>query len=171
MKLGLVAAAAAAVTLVLVRADGARVRATRIHVSKSAHTMEVLDGERVLGRYSVAIGPGGAGPKRREGDRTTPVGRYHVVQRGPSSAFHLFMLIDYPNAEDRARFRKTQAAGELPSGASIGGAIGIHGGNPDAWRTPDDVRDWTLGCIAVTNAEIERIAAAVPDGTAVDIED
>jgi murein L,D-transpeptidase YafK len=142
-----------------------------VHIVKSAHVMELLDGERVLGRYTVAIGPGGAGPKHREGDRVTPVGRYHVVQRGKSSRFHVFMLIDYPNADDRARFAQMKEAGELPPGATIGGDVGIHGGNPDGSTVTNDVRDWTLGCIAVSNAEIERVAAMVANGTIVDIDD
>jgi murein L,D-transpeptidase YafK len=133
--------------------------------------MELLDGERMLGRYAVAIGPGGAGPKHREGDRVTPVGRYHVVQRGPSSRFHVFMLVDYPNADDRARFVRMKAAGELPPDARIGGDVGIHGGNPNEWALVDGARDWTLGCIAVTDAEIERVAAMVANGTVVDIDD
>jgi murein L,D-transpeptidase YafK len=171
MRMGTLAAAAAAVAFVFSTAWGGSPRATRVHIKKSAHTMELLDGERVLERYTVAVGPGGAGPKHREGDRVTPVGRYHVVQRGPSSAFHVFMLIDYPNAADRARFRRMRAAGDLPPGATIGGDVGIHGGNPDGWTSADDVRDWTLGCIAVTDAEIERVAALVVNGTIVDIED
>ena len=150
---------------------GPKPHATRVHISKSKHVMELFDGDTLLASYNVALGPGGAGNKHREGDKVTPVGRYHVAFRGRSSAFHIFMGIDYPNADDRARFAKMRAAGELPHGATIGGAVGIHGGNPATWDSNEKIQDWTLGCIAVRDAEIENVAAMVPNGTVVDIDD
>ncbi|MFO0680333.1 MAG: L,D-transpeptidase family protein [Polyangiaceae bacterium] len=146
-------------------------RVTRIVVRKEAHTMDLFHGEEVVRHYAVAIGPGGSGPKHREGDKITPVGRYHVVQRGPSE-FRIFMLLDYPNAEDRKRFAAWKADGRLPKDATIGSAIGIHGA-PAAkeWKTTHKTVDWTLGCVAVDDAEIEVVASMVDDGTVVDIED
>lgn len=144
---------------------------TRIHIKKAAHTMELLRGEQVVAEYKVAIGPGGAGFKHREGDEVTPVGRYHIVNRGPSK-FHVFMRLDYPNAEDRARFAKMKASGELSKSNTIGGDVGIHGAPAQpAWKSVHKKFDWTLGCVAVDDAEISEIAAMVPDGTVVDIED
>jgi murein L,D-transpeptidase YafK len=142
-------------------------KAARILVKKSEHTMQLLgaDGE-LLATYKVSLGPGGAGHKRREGDMVTPVGRYHVTMRQPS-VFKIFLRLDYPNAEDRARFERLKKAGELPRGATIGGDIGIHGGTPPAAKE----RDWTLGCVAVEDDEIVAIARLVPDGTIVDIDD
>jgi murein L,D-transpeptidase YafK len=131
--------------------------------------MQLFAGTVGLETYHVAIGPGGSGHKHREGDKVTPVGRYHIVNRGPST-FTIFMRLDYPNAEDRKRFAELKASGQLPNGATIGGDIGIHGGSlpydPD--KAPND---WTLGCVAVDNDEIRAIAKRVPDGTVVDIED
>ena len=123
--------------------------------------------------YSVAIGPGGDGPKKREGDMVTPVGRYHVTMHQPSQ-YKIFLRLDYPNADDWARFNKLKASGSLPKNAHIGGDIGIHG--PPV-RLPTEVRaklkdvDWTAGCIALDDAEIEEVSKLVPDGTVVDIED
>ena len=146
-------------------------RVTRVHIVKGAHTMELLDGERVVKTYRVALGPGGAGVKKREGDEITPVGRYHIVQRTPSR-FHVFMRLDYPNAEDRSRFAHLKASGELPKDATIGGDIGIHGAPPQAqWKAVHKLADWTLGCIAVDDAEIDEVASLVKDGTVVDIDD
>jgi murein L,D-transpeptidase YafK len=147
---------------------------TQIRIHKTSHTMELWsDGTRV-GTYPVSLGPGGAGFKHREGDKVTPVGHYHVVNRGPSQ-FKVFMRLDYPNAEDWKRFRDLRASGELPKGATIGGDIGIHGGTPVGYNKRDDVtmesRDWTLGCIGVEDDEIVAIAKMTPDGTAVDIDD
>jgi len=145
--------------------------ATRIRIRKAAHTLELLRGDAVVGTYKVAIGPGGPGFKRREGDQVTPVGRYHVVNRGPSR-FTVFLRLDYPNAEDRARFARSKASGELPLEATIGGDIGIHGAPAQKeWKPRHKEVDWTLGCVAVDDAEILDIAAKVRDGTPVDIDD
>lgn len=148
-------------------------RVTRILVKKGAHTMQLLSKDEVLATYRVAIGPGGAGPKKREGDRVTPVGRYHVISHTPSQ-FKVFLGLDYPNAQDWARFRELKKSGELPKEATIGSAIGIHGppvSLPDEAKASINERDWTLGCIAVDDADITEIAAKVRDGTIVDIED
>lgn len=142
-------------------------KAARILVKKSEHTMQLLaKDDEVLATYKVSLGPGGPGYKRREGDRVTPVGRYHVTMHQPSQ-FKIFLRLDYPNATDRARFERLKKAGELPNGATIGGDIGIHGGTPPSLKD----RDWTLGCVAVEDDEIVEIAKLVPDGVAVDIED
>jgi murein L,D-transpeptidase YafK len=150
-------------------------KVTRIRIHKSAHTMELESRDGAVASYPVSLGPGGTGFKRREGDRVTPVGHYKVVSRGPSKWFKIFMRLDYPNAEDWARFQRLRAAGELPRGATIGGDIGIHGGTPEGLNympeTPLRLRDWTLGCIGVEDAEISEISRRVPDGTPVDIDD
>lgn len=148
-------------------------RVTRVVVHKGTHRLELFAGEQLVGAYAVAIGPGGAGPKLREGDKVTPVGRYHVIRHQPSQ-FKVFLRLDYPNATDRARFARLKREGALPREATIGGDIGIHG--PPVTLAPAvkpllKMTDWTLGCIAVDDDEISEIAARVPDGTVVDIED
>lgn len=147
------------------------VHADHISIHKNAHTMELSSNGAIVATYSVAIGPGGSGPKEREGDKVTPVGRYHIVSRSPS-VFHIFMRLDYPNADDRARFAELKKNGTLPKNATIGGDVGIHGAPAQAeWKKIHKTVDWTLGCIAVDDDEIEKVAAMVPDGTVVDIED
>ena len=133
----------------------------------------VMAADTAPGPDTVAIGPGGAGPKLREGDKVTPVGRYHVIRHQPSQ-YKVFLRLDYPNATDRARFTRLKREGALPKEATIGGDIGIHG--PPVTLSPAvkpllKMTDWTLGCIAVDDDEISEIAARVPDGTIVDIED
>jgi len=148
-------------------------RVTRVVIKKDAHTMTLFAGEQALKTYTVAIGPGGSGPKRREGDMVTPVGRYHITMHQPSQ-YKIFLRLDYPTSNDWARFNHAKASGDLPKGARIGGDIGIHG--PPV-RLPADARaglkavDWTAGCIALDDAEIEEVARMVPDGTIIDIED
>ncbi len=144
---------------------------TRLVVRKGAHTLTLYDGARALGAYRVAIGPGGAGPKLREGDKVTPTGRYHVISRNPSR-YRVFLRLDYPNAADRARFAELKRTGALGASATIGGSIGIHGAPPERLAKPLHKKvDWTAGCVALDDDEIVALSARVPDGTPVDIED
>ena len=129
--------------------------------------------EEVVATYKIAIGPGGAGPKRKEGDMTTPVGRYHVVSH-EASKYKVFLRLDYPTAADYRRFNLAKEKGELPVSAKIGGDIGIHGppvSMSESARAGLKAYDWTAGCIAVDDDEITEIARLVRDGTVVDIEE
>ncbi|MFO0667343.1 MAG: L,D-transpeptidase [Polyangiaceae bacterium] len=167
-------ALSATVALVLssarsVRAEGEK--ATRILVRKRAHEMVVFAGDVPLHTWRVAIGPGGVGPKHIEGDKVTPVGRYHVIAKSPS-VWGTFMRLDYPNAEDRLRFARLKREGKLPRNATIGGDIGIHGAPQEReYKKGHKESDWTLGCIALDDDEIRELARRVPLGTVVDIED
>ena len=146
-------------------------KANRIVIKKNAHELSVYAGDVLVKTYKVAIGPGGSGYKHREGDKVTPVGHYHVTMHQPSQ-FHQFLRLDYPNAEDRARFTRLQTSGELPKEATIGGDIGIHGAPPQPqWKSVHKTVDWTLGCVAVDDAEIDEIGHLVADGTPVEISD
>jgi murein L,D-transpeptidase YafK len=144
----------------------------RLHVSKTTRllTAYAANGTVVLTRQ-VALGSGGVGYKLQEGDRITPVGRYHVVLHA-WSAWHEFMLLDYPNADDRARFARLKAAGKLAAGATIGGQVGIHGSPRQQEAKPTHkLYDWTLGCVALDDDEIAELAKLVRNGTIVDIEE
>lgn len=146
-------------------------KVTRLLIAKSSHAMTLFAGETKVGSYSVAIGPGGKGPKHMEGDKVTPVGRYHVIAKSPS-VWGIFMRLDYPNAGDRARFAKLKREGLLPRNATIGGDIGIHGApQQEEYKKTHKSSDWTLGCVALDDDEIRELARRVPVGTIVDIED
>ncbi len=165
---------ASALCLLLISGDGRRgppppPRITRVLVKKSARTMDLYGGDMLIQTYSVAVGGGGAGPKLRDGDLVTPTGHYKVIKHLPSH-LRIFMRIDYPNAEDRARFARLKASGELPKEAAIGGDIGIHGAPPD--QNPFVKATYlSHGCVVVENSEIDVIARMVADGTQVDIVD
>lgn len=163
----------AALALTLVGAStpppNGRAKVTRVHVKKSARTMDLFAGDSLVASYNVAVGKGGAGPKRMEGDSITPIGRYRVLARNPSH-LRIFMRLDYPNKDDRARFDELKKNGQLPKNATIGGDIGIHGAPPE--EKPFVKAEYgSHGCVVLENAEIDQVAKMVPDGTVVDIED
>ena len=131
---------------------------TRVLIDKGERRMHLLHNEQVLKSYSVGLGFAPAGHKAVEGDGRTPEGEYRIDRRNPNSEFHLSIGISYPNQQDRER---AHAVGKSP-----GGDIFIHG---RPWKNRKGGRDWTAGCIAVTNREIEEIYAMVRDGTPITI--
>jgi murein L,D-transpeptidase YafK len=141
-----------------------------IRIDKSDHSLTLLDAGRTVKTYRVAIGPGGPGPKRMEGDQVTPVGTYRVTGR-IKGLFHQFLVVSYPNDEDRQRFADLKKRGIIPKHKRIGNGIGIHGtGHPD-WNGVHKESDWTLGCVALDDAEIDEVARLVKDGTRIVITD
>jgi murein L,D-transpeptidase YafK len=132
-------------------------------VEKRARTLTLYRGGAALRSYRVSLGARPEGHKEREGDERTPEGRYVLDARKENSAFHRALHVSYPDPDDAAR---AAARGESP-----GGAIMVHG-LPD--RAPfvgrlHRLADWTDGCIAVTNREMDEIWRAVPVGTPIEI--
>jgi len=140
-----------------------REHATKVLVVKSDHKMLLYNGDRVIRIYKVAIGRGGLDAKERQGDHRSPEGEYVVDRRKPNSRFHRALHISYPNEFDRQRAHRL--------GVDPGGEIMIHGiQNGLGWiGLLHRAVDWTDGCIAVTDSEIDEIWAAVPDGTPIEI--
>ena len=139
----------------------ATTQADLVEVFKSERRLELRRDGCILKTYRVALGFAPLPHKEREGDGRTPEGRYSIDARNPRSAFHLSLRVSYPDAGDRA-----QAAG---LGVSPGGDIYIHGlpnGLRKLW-TPHPRRDWTTGCLAVTDAEMREIWSLVPTGARV----
>ena len=131
---------------------------TRIEVRKAERLMTLYSGSRVVRRYDIALGSDPVGHKRSSGDGRTPEGDYTIDRRNPNSQFHLSLGIFYPRRSDRLVARK--------AGLNPGGDIFIHG---QAGRHRGRGRDWTEGCIAVTDREIEEIYAMVDIGTPIRI--
>lgn len=131
---------------------------TRVVVFKEDRRMHLLHKDKVLKSYDVGLGFAPEGHKRVEGDGKTPEGHYTIDRRNPNSEFHLSIGISYPNQADRSH---AAALGKHP-----GGEIFIHG-KPKKYK--DAPQDWTAGCIAVSNKEIERIYAMVKNGTPISI--
>ena len=138
-----------------------RLIADYLLVDKSERSLSVYSaGRRVKVYYGLRFGDAPMGHKRFEGDERTPEGRYTIDTRNPRSSYHLSLRISYPNAADRAYARQY--------GRSPGGDIFIHG-QPNGYGGPAIAYDWTDGCIALSNAEIEELWQIVPDGTTIDI--
>jgi murein L,D-transpeptidase YafK len=138
-------------------------RATRIIVEKSVRRMTLLHDRDVLKTYDVALGSAPTGHKQQEGDGRTPEGNYAIDFKNGRSHFHLALRISYPSLQDRDNARR--------HGVSPGGDIMIHGlPNGLGWLAGLHLwRDWTDGCIAVTDRQIDEIWPLVDVGTVVEI--
>lgn len=132
-----------------------------ILIEKAARKMTVFRDGTALKTYRIALGFAPQGAKQREGDGRTPEGRFRIDRRNAASAYHLSLGLDYPRPADR---RRAQAAGYSP-----GGDIFIHGQPNSRKGLPSLTQDWTAGCIAVSDAEIRELWAAVAIGTEVEI--
>ena len=154
-----------ALVLALLLAAGAAAAETAdlIVVEKAARRLTLYYKGEAIHEYRIALGFAPEGDKERVGDGRTPEGRYVIDLKNDKSQFHLSLRVSYPNAADR---REASALGVSP-----GGDIFIHG-TPGVWEWVGPLHalsDWTLGCIAVTNKEIEEIWALVPIGTPIEI--
>jgi len=137
--------------------------ADMVLIEKSARRLMLISQGEVLKSFKIALGGNPIGPKERQGDNKTPEGTYVIDARNRDSRFHLSLHISYPNERDRIRAREL--------GVSPGGDIMIHGiKNGFSWVGEAHTEvDWTKGCIAVTDEEIEEIGKLVPNGTVVEI--
>ena len=134
-----------------------------ILVEKKARRLTLFRNSKPLKSYDIALGRQPEGPKRFQGDNKTPEGRYRIDSRKKNSDYYRALHISYPNPGDAAYATKQKR--------SAGGDIMIHGlpkGMGSLGRL-HLLRDWTAGCIAVTNTEIEELWRAIPDGTPIEI--
>ena len=138
-------------------------RADRVVVLKRERTLQLLSHGKVIKSYKVALGGHPVGPKTQQGDHKTPEGVYTLDSRNAHSQFHKSIHISYPSARDRAAARAQRV--------SPGGDVFVHGlPNGYGWvGSSHPGKDWTDGCIAVTNQEIDEIWTAVTDGTPIEI--
>lgn len=138
-------------------------QADRLVVRKAERTLTLYWHGAKLKTYRVALGGQPLGAKSALGDQRTPEGLYTVARRRKKTDFHAALEVSYPNADDLARARAARV--------SPGGGIEIHGLRDGfGWLGSAHVLfDWTDGCIAVTNTEIEELVRAVPDGTPLEI--
>jgi murein L,D-transpeptidase YafK len=138
--------------------------ADRVVVLKKERTLQLMSQGKVIKTYKVALGGDPVGAKTRQGDHKTPEGLYVLDSRNLHSQFYKSIHISYPSTRDRAAARK--------NGFSPGGDVFVHGlPKGYAWvGAGHRAKDWTDGCIAVTNQEIDEIWLAVADGTPIEIQ-
>jgi len=142
----------------------ASLKADKIIVMKSKHELFLLNSGQVIGKYGVSLGKNPKGPKRYEGDNKTPEGNYFIAAKNPNSQYHLALKVSYPSKEDLALAQQL--------GVSPGGDIMIHGSpNQSGWMEKFVYRfkDWTAGCIAVKDEDMNEIFSLVDAGTPIDI--
>lgn len=145
--------------------DVAAGSADKIVIEKSRRQMAVYSRGRVIGRYKIGLGSEPLGDKRQEGDGRTPEGKYKISYKNPKSAYYLSLRISYPDENDKREARQ--------NGVNPGGDIMIHG-YPNF--LPDFLghlflkeRDWTQGCIAVSNSEMDELWHMVPTGAEIEV--
>jgi murein L,D-transpeptidase YafK len=137
--------------------------ADRVVVRKSERRLYLMRGESVLRSYRVALGLNPVGPKEQEGDSRTPEGHYQLTRRNPRSEYFLSIQVSYPNDRDLQRARRNRL--------TPGGAIMIHGLPNELRREPTyyEKRDWTDGCIAVSDSDMLEIWLMTPPDAPIDI--
>lgn len=148
----------------------------RIEVFKSKRQLHFFEGERLIKSYRIALGTNPKPPKEREGDRATPEGSYYICRKNPKSQFYLSLGISYPGPRDADRGLKAGLISEgdhraildahrrgttPPWNTRLGGEIFIHGRGSKS--------DWTLGCIALDDSDIEELYRLVSVGTPITI--
>ena len=150
----------AALLLVAAPAAAQEAQVDLVRVDKSERTLTLYAEGRPVRTYTgIQLGDAPVGPKRFEGDERTPEGRYTIDYGNPNSAYHLSLHISYPNAADVSYARRR--------GRSPGGLIFIHG-QPNGYDGRVE-GDWTDGCIALSNTEIEELWSLVGDGAEIEI--
>jgi len=147
----------------MLAAEASATKADQVIVVKSQRTLTLLSQGKVLRTYKVALGGAPSGAKEQQGDHKTPEGRYILDRRNAKSSFYKSIHVSYPNAEDNKRASQR--------GVAPGGDIMIHGlPNGFGWLgATHRAQDWTDGCVAVTNEEMDEIWELVPDGTSIEI--
>lgn len=133
----------------------------KIHVIKAERRLDLIDDHgQTLRSYRIALGPHPDGDKEQVGDGKTPEGKYYIDAHNPNSDYYLSLRISYPNKSDVWRSKKL--------GTNPGGDIFIHGlPNGKSWMRwkYSNKRDWTQGCIGMTNDDIKEVYTLVQDGT------
>lgn len=159
MKLAILAMCLLMAVAGLATAKAGQATANLIIVEKAKRVLSLYNGKKLIKTYRIALGGNPQGHKEQEGDSRTPEGRYIIDAKNPWSSFHLSLRISYPDRRDLASARRR--------GVSAGGAIMIHGtpGSLATLNAAGFYPDWTAGCIAVTNNDIEDIYAKIRNGT------
>ncbi|MEM6346968.1 MAG: L,D-transpeptidase [Bacteroidota bacterium] len=145
-------------------------KALSFYINKAEYYLEVRFDSVKLKRYPVVFGPDPVNDKLQQGDRRTPEGEFKVRDHYDHAQWRYFIWIDYPTEDSWRKHNQAKAAGEIGQDASIGGEIGIHG-VPEGYDYAIGERmNWTLGCISLTNKDLEELIPIVETGMKITIE-
>lgn len=141
-----------------------------IYVSKRAYELHLLADTLVLKSYPVVFGFNPTDDKRQQGDGCTPEGTFKVRDHYPHKKWSKFIWVDYPTDDSWRKHKAAKAKGKIPDNAAIGGEIGIHGvpEGSDDWI--EQGKNWTLGCVSLTNKDINEFYPYVRRGMKIEIE-
>ena len=140
-----------------------------IVIDKSDYELSVYDDKGWYATYPVVFGNSSLDDKKFQGDKNTPEGKFRITAKRVHDKWCRFLTLDYPTPDDLEKFNKRKEKGEIPSNASIGGGIGIHGTWPHEDFVVDRFKNWTLGCISMKNEHVTEIYEFTGVGTKVTI--
>ncbi len=133
----------------------------KVVIDKSDYTLSVYHKDKHLITYPCVFGFNAVDDKSREGDGCTPEGTFKIRSMYAHKSWSYFIWIDYPNATSWERFRKRKAEGKIPSNATIGGEVGIHGVPDGRDDLIDSKTNWTLGCISLKTSDITDLYKSI----------
>jgi murein L,D-transpeptidase YafK len=136
-------------------------------ILKESYELKVYDQDGWYATYPVVFGSKSLDDKMMEGDRKTPEGVYHIASKRPHEKWDKMMLIDFPTQTDLEKFKERKDKGLIPRNAKIGGGIAIHGTWPHDDMAVDLYQNWTNGCIALKNEDIDELYDLLPIGAQV----
>jgi lipoprotein-anchoring transpeptidase ErfK/SrfK len=140
-----------------------------IIIDKSDYELSVYDSKGWYATYPVVFGNNSLDDKRVEGDKNTPEGSFRILNKRVHDKWNRYLGLDYPTKESWDKFNRRKQRGEIPSNASIGGGIGIHGTWPHEDFVVDKYKNWTLGCISMKCGDVKELYNFTPIGTKVTI--
>ena len=139
-------------------------------VDKSDYELQVYDDEGWYATYPVVFGSKDLSDKMFEGDRRTPEGEFKIISKKPHTKWHKMLMLDYPTKDSWAKFKERKAEGMIPKSAKIGDGIAIHGTWAKDEIVVDSYTNWTNGCIALKNEDLDELESILPVGTKVTIQ-
>ncbi|MEL6495824.1 MAG: L,D-transpeptidase [Cyanobacteria bacterium J06623_7] len=142
---------------------------TKIAIAKSDYQLTLYYRDQAIKSYPIVLGKNPQGDKRREGDFKTPEGTFKVRDLYPHSQWSKFIWLDYPNQESWRKHLAAKQTGEIPLTSTVGSEIGIHGVPANSDYLIDNRSNWTWGCIALKNKDVDELYSVIEVGTAIEI--
>jgi len=142
----------------------------KILIDKSDYRLYVYAADTIIKTYPIVLGGNPVDDKLRQGDQCTPEGSFKMRSKYPHKSWSKFVWIDYPTTDSWRKHKQAKAAGEIPTNAKIGGEIGIHGVPKGTDYMIQKGVNWTLGCISLTNTDINELYPLITEQTIIEIQ-